>query len=113
MTDPIELKLRGYSHSDVDKRRAAAEKFSGASLEYISKYCFSSEAASKNVENMIGAIQIPLGYAGPVTISGDHASGRFLVPLATTEGALIASISRGMSVSEASGGIRTRSSAML
>lgn len=108
MTDPIELKLRGYSHSDVDKRRAAAEKFSGASLEYISKYCFSSEAASKNVENMIGAIQIPLGYAGPVTISGDHASGRFLVPLATTEGALIASISRGMSVSEASGGIRTK-----
>ncbi len=108
MADPTGLKLRGYSHSDVDERRAAAEKFSGTSLENISKYCFDSEKASKNVENMIGSIQIPLGYAGPVTVSGDYASGRFLVPLATTEGALIASISRGMSVTETSGGIRTK-----
>lgn len=108
MADPTGLKIRGYSHKDVDERRAAAEEFSGTSLENISKYCFNSEKASKNVENMIGSTQIPLGYAGPVTISGDHASGRFLIPLATTEGALIASISRGMSVTEASGGIRVK-----
>lgn len=108
MADPKGLKNRGYSHSDVDERRAAAEEFSGTSMESISKYCFSSEAASKNVENMIGSTQIPLGFAGPVTINGDHAAGRFLVPLATTEGALIASISRGMSVTEESGGIRAK-----
>ncbi len=60
--------------------------------------------AAKNIENMIGAVQIPLGYAGPMKINGDHAKGEFLIPLATTEGALVASISRGMSVISASGG---------
>ncbi|MGI5965208.1 MAG: hydroxymethylglutaryl-CoA reductase (NADPH) [Candidatus Methanomethylophilaceae archaeon] len=108
MADPKGLKNRGYSHSDVDERRAAAEEFSGVSLESISKFCLDSESASKNIENMIGATQIPLGYAGPVTIKGDFADGRFLVPLATTEGALVASISRGMSVTDASGGVRTK-----
>ena len=108
MADPSGLKLRGYSHSDVDARRTAAEEFTGTSLEAVSKFCFDSEAVSKNIENMIGATQIPLGYAGPVTIDGEYAKGRFLVPLATTEGALIASISRGMSVAESGGGIRAR-----
>lgn len=108
MADPSGLKLRGYSHSDVDARRKAAEEFTGTSLESVSKFCFDSESVSKNIENMIGATQIPLGYAGPVTVEGEHAVGRFLIPLATTEGALVASISRGMSVAESGGGIKAR-----
>ncbi|MCL2032546.1 MAG: hydroxymethylglutaryl-CoA reductase (NADPH) [Methanomassiliicoccaceae archaeon] len=102
------LKNRGYSHADVDERRKAVEEFTGASLESISKYCFDSEKASKNIENMIGATQIPLGFAGPIVINGDHAKGEFLVPLATTEGALTASISRGMSVINDGGGARVK-----
>ncbi|MDR1691140.1 MAG: hydroxymethylglutaryl-CoA reductase (NADPH) [Candidatus Methanoplasma sp.] len=102
------LKNRGYTHADVDERRKAVEEFTGTNLESISKYCFDSEKASKNVENMIGATQMPLGFAGPMTINGDHAKGEFLVPLATTEGALIASISRGMSVINGGGGARVK-----
>ncbi|MCL1811627.1 MAG: hydroxymethylglutaryl-CoA reductase (NADPH) [Methanomassiliicoccaceae archaeon] len=102
------LKNRGYSHSDVDERRKAVEEFTGTNLESISKYCFDSEEASKNIENMIGATQIPLGFAGPVLIRGDHAKGEFIIPLATTEGALLASISRGMSVINAGGGARVK-----
>ncbi|MCL1979274.1 MAG: hydroxymethylglutaryl-CoA reductase (NADPH) [Methanomassiliicoccaceae archaeon] len=102
------LKNRGYSHSDVDERRKAVEKFTGARLENISKYCFDSERASKNIENMIGATQIPLGFAGPVIINGDNAKGEFIIPLATTEGALVASISRGMSVINDGGGVRAK-----
>ncbi|MDR2699048.1 MAG: hydroxymethylglutaryl-CoA reductase (NADPH) [Candidatus Methanoplasma sp.] len=102
------LKNRGYSHSDVDDRRRAVEEFTGTSLENISKYCFDSEKASKNIENMIGATQIPLGFAGPVVINGDCAKGRFIIPLATTEGALVASISRGMSVINDGGGVRVK-----
>lgn len=98
------LKNRGYLRTDVNERRRAAEEFTGAELENISKYCFSSEKASKNIENMIGAVQIPLGYAGPVRIAGDFAQGEFLIPLATTEGALVASIARGMSVINEGGG---------
>lgn len=102
------LKNRGYTHADVDERREAVEKYSKTNLEHISKYCFSSEDASKNIENMIGATQIPLGFAGPVDIDGDYAKGSFIVPLATTEGALVASISRGMSAINESGGVRTK-----
>ena len=102
------LKNRGYTHSDVDDRRKAVEKFTGTNLENISKFCFDSELASKNIENMIGATQIPLGFAGPVVINGDHAKGEFIVPLATTEGALVASIARGMSVINEGGGARVK-----
>ncbi|MDR0309501.1 MAG: hydroxymethylglutaryl-CoA reductase (NADPH) [Candidatus Methanoplasma sp.] len=102
------LKNRGYSHADVDERRKAVEEFTRTNLESISKFCFDSEKASKNIENMIGAIQIPLGYAGPVLIRGDSAKGEFLIPLATTEGALVASISRGMSVINEGGGARVK-----
>lgn len=100
------LKNRGYSRNDVEERRMAAEDFTGSKLETVSKYAIEPEEASKNIENMIGTTQIPLGYAGPVRIDGDSAKGEFLVPLATTEGALIASISRGMSVMNAGSGVR-------
>ena len=104
MQEPQGLRNRGYAHKDVDDRRKAVEEFSNVSLESISKYCFSSEGASKNIANMIGATQVPLGFAGPVTINGNSAKGEFIVPLATTEGALVASISRGMSAINLAGG---------
>ena len=102
------LKNRGKEQKDADERRRAAEEYTGAKLDAVSSYPFDASAASTNVENMIGVIQVPLGYAGPVTINGDHAKGSFLVPMATTEGALIASVSRGMSVINAAGGARVK-----
>ena len=107
MAEHSGLKNRGYTAADVDERRKAAEEYTGTSLDTVAKYGFDPETASKNIENMIGTTQIPLGYAGPVRISGEYADGEFLVPLATTEGALVASISRGMSVMNDGGGVRT------
>jgi len=107
MSDATGLKNRGKTKADVEERRAAAEEYTGVKLETISNYGFEPELASKNIENMIGTVQIPLGFAGPMTINGEYAEGEFLIPLATTEGALVASISRGMSVINASGGSRT------
>ncbi len=104
MTDATGLKNRGKTKSDADERRAAAEQYTGASLTNVSRYGFDPELASKNIENMIGTVQIPLGYAGPMTVNGEYAKGDFLIPLATTEGALVASISRGMSVISSAGG---------
>lgn len=98
------LKNRGRTHADTDERRRAAEEFTGARLENIGKFSFDCEAAAHNIENMIGAVQIPMGYAGPITINGEYAQGEFLVPMATTEGALVASVARGMSVINGSGG---------
>ena len=105
MAEQSGLKNRGHTVADMEERRAAAQAFTGATLDEIAKGGMDPETASKNIENMIGTTQIPLGYAGPVDIHGGYAQGKFLIPLATTEGALIASISRGMSVINDGGGV--------
>lgn len=90
-------------------RRKFAEKMSGAELKNISNYSIDMELASKkNIENPIGVIQIPLGIAGPLKVNGDYANGEFYVPLATSEGALVASVNRGFSVIYDSGGAITK-----
>ena len=102
------LKNRGMERSDVDERRNAVSQLTEVEFEAVSSYPFEPSEAKSNIENMIGVIQIPLGFAGPVQVNGDHAQGPFLIPLATTEGALVASISRGMSVISASGGANVK-----
>jgi len=46
---------------------------------------------------MVGSIQVPMGVAGPVSVDGGSVAGE-VPPLATTEGALLASVNRGCSV---------------
>jgi len=57
-----------------------------------------------NIENHIGYVSIPLGVAGPLRINGFYASGDFYIPLATHEGALVASVNRGCNLISQSGG---------
>ncbi len=93
----------------VEIRRKFVEEISGTELKEISNYSIDMEPASKkNIENPIGTVQIPLGITGPLKVNGDHAKGDFYVPLATTEGALVASVNRGCSVISESGGVTTR-----
>jgi hydroxymethylglutaryl-CoA reductase (NADPH) len=61
-----------------------------------------------NIENPIGAVQMPLGIAGPLLVHGDHARGMFYVPMATTEGALVRSYERGMVMLTRAGGVTVR-----
>jgi hydroxymethylglutaryl-CoA reductase (NADPH) len=61
-----------------------------------------------NIENPVGAAQMPLGVAGPLLIKGTNAQGVFYVPLATTEGALVRSYERGMVALTRAGGATTR-----
>jgi hydroxymethylglutaryl-CoA reductase (NADPH) len=58
-----------------------------------------------NIENFIGLTQVPTGLVGPLYINGTVATGDFYIPLATTEGALVASYNRGAKATRLSGGI--------
>ena len=64
--------------------------------------------AVSNIENYLGTVQVPVGLAGPVEVHGEHAQGTFYIPMATTEGTLVASTSRGMKVINRSGGVKVR-----
>jgi len=98
------LKNRGKTREDVDERRRAVEEATGTDLRHIGATSIDPAVAEKNIENMIGTIQVPVGFVGPLDIKGDHAVGQFLIPMATTEGALLASVNRGCSVITVSGG---------
>lgn len=60
-----------------------------------------------NIESYIGMAQVPLGVIGPLRINGIYANGDFYVPLATSEGALVASYNRGAKIITLSGGVRS------
>ena len=93
----------------VAVRRRFIEEEAGVTLERIGDSSISLDAVvKKNCENMIGTIQVPVGVAGPVRIKGEYAGGTVYLPLATTEGALIASVNRGCSLITAAGGADVR-----
>ncbi|HHZ64364.1 MAG TPA: hydroxymethylglutaryl-CoA reductase [Flavobacteriales bacterium] len=93
-----------YGANIIKERQDFVEKETGAKLEHIRKYSFDPKDLQGNIENFGGVAQIPIGFAGPIKIDGEHAKGDFLVPLATTEGTLVASYNRGIKVLNLCGG---------
>jgi hydroxymethylglutaryl-CoA reductase (NADPH) len=102
------LAKQGYTKDDLDRRRAWLQGRTSTSLQHVGACSIDSRAMRGNIENPIGIAQIPLGVAGPLLISGDHAHGVFYVPLATTEGALVRSYERGMTAVTRAGGAVVR-----
>lgn len=97
------MNLRNFAQAA--ERRKALETDQNIKLENIGNFSLDeSVASSKNCENMIGVAQVPLGVAGPLKIKGSTFENDFYIPLATTEGALVASVSRGSKAISACGG---------
>ena len=103
-----ELEDHVDAETAAEIRRRFVEAETDTDLDAVGSYTFDAADAEANIENMVGAAQVPVGVAGPVTVDGSAASGEFYLPLATTEGALVASVNRGLSAIENSGGATAR-----
>ncbi len=94
-----------YSGEIIGRRQKFARTFSGVDFKHVSKYSFDPAGTKGNIESFVGVAQVPIGLAGPIKVNGEYAQGEFLVPLATTEGTLVASYNRGIKVLNLSGGV--------
>ena len=86
------------------KRIKTLEKNRHISLNNIAQVLVDEEE-NIHCENLVGGIVLPLGVAGPLTLNGKKVKGEFYLPLATTEGALVASVNRGCKAVGLSGGV--------
>ncbi|MGZ8376232.1 MAG: hydroxymethylglutaryl-CoA reductase [Gemmatirosa sp.] len=94
-----------YTAQRIAERQCFVEERTGVRPHHIAHYSFDPATTRGNIENFIGVAQVPLGIAGPLLVKGEHAVGEFLIPLATTEGTLVASYGRGMKVLSLAGGV--------
>ncbi|MGZ4199602.1 MAG: hydroxymethylglutaryl-CoA reductase [Thermoleophilia bacterium] len=88
-------------------RRAWLRHNTGHPLDAVAETGFAPEETRGNIENLVGATQVPLGIGGPIRVNGQHADGTFFVPFATTEGTLVTTYQYGMRAITAAGGANT------
>lgn len=94
-----------YTNSIADERRKFVRGKTFCKTDHIGSYSVDPAELAGNIENFIGVAQVPIGLAGPLLVNGEHAEGEYYVPLATTEGTLVASYNRGMKLLNESGGV--------
>lgn len=100
-------KENDYTREQAAVRRQFVLEKTGASLAHVGNYSFDPAVLPGNVENFMGVAQVPIGLAGPLKIVGEKAQGDFYIPMATSEGTLVASYNRGMRLLSESGGVKT------
>jgi len=98
--DPI----NDYAEAPAAKRREFVADQTCVTLKHVAHYSVDPAQTAGNIENFIGVAQVPMGLVGPLRVNGEHASGVFYVPMATSEGTLVASYNRGARLLSESGG---------
>ena len=97
-----------YDEAARRERLAWLGERSGVHLHALEEMRLVPDRLSRNVENAIGAVELPVGIAGPLLVRGEAARGMCYAPFATTEGALVASACRGATAVTRAGGVATR-----
>jgi len=95
-----------YDEDIIQARQEFIRSQTGVKLDHIKRYSIDPHQTQGNIEHFTGTAQIPLGFAGPLLVRGEHAQGEFYVPMATSEGTLVASYNRGMKVLRECGGVK-------
>jgi len=100
-------KENDYTKEIAETRRKFVKEQTNVEPNHVGQFSFEPTVMQGNIENFIGVAQVPIGLAGPILVNGEYAKGEFFVPLATTEGTLVASYNRGMKLLRESGGVTT------
>lgn len=100
---PIEF---GVTEESSQLRKDFLVKETSSTMEFLTgeKTIEDIESFQGNIENFIGLTSVPTGVIGPVRVIGSAAKGDFYIPLATSEGALVASYHRGAKACFLAGG---------
>lgn len=101
-SNPTNKCMNFKDNKTTSERREYLEKNLKIKLGNIAKVQVDDERTI-HCENLVGATALPLGVAGPLQIDRQN----YYLPLATTEGALVASVSRGCKAINLSGGAKT------
>jgi hydroxymethylglutaryl-CoA reductase (NADPH) len=96
-----------YSPAAVKARQDFVREHTDSQVDHLASYSLDPATLPGNIEGFFGVAQVPIGLAGPLLVNGEHAQGEFFVPLATTEGTLVASYNRGMKLCRDAGGVTT------
>ncbi len=104
----VENYTRNDSNIATIVRREYLQKKYNVELKHMAHNSIDfTDSISRNIDNPIGAAQIPIGCAGELKINGEYANGVYPILLATTEGRLVAGMSRGIVVFNKAGGVNT------
>jgi len=102
-------KIPGRGRYDDVARRARLDwitERTDVSVDALRDTRLVPERLTSNIENMIGAVEVPVGLAGPLLVHGQESSRVVYAPFATTEGALVASACRGATAVTRAGGVK-------
>jgi hydroxymethylglutaryl-CoA reductase (NADPH) len=107
--EPWRLPRRG-EHTEAARlaRLDHLRRLTGMPLLRLERTTLEASTLCSNVEALIGGVEVPVGVAGPLELAGAAARGTFFLPLATTEGALVSSATRGALALTESGGVQAR-----
>ena len=104
----VEQYTNNNSNEATRIRRLFLEKKYRVKLENIGNNVINfNDTLNRNIENPIGATQVPLGFAGELKVNGDYAKGDYPILLATTEGRLVGGMARGIKIFNMCGGVNT------
>ena len=97
-----------FAPGAVEARRRLWAQAAKADASFLAGRPVPFEHARGKVENFVGFVQVPVGIAGPLRVDTTERTREVYVPMATTEGAMVASYSRGMRLLKSGGGARAR-----
>ncbi len=94
-----------FTQEGAQARRDWLGLKTSTAFQYINSFAEDPRVMQGNIENLIGVAHVPIGIAGPLKVNGKFANDLYYIPMATTEGAIVYTYTRGMHLASAAGGI--------